>query len=190
MLAGMRRALIVGLVAAGLLAGPAVASAEEWGNITPGVSTIEQVRSHFGAPSKETRAKVEGYDTITWVFEEARAPGQACEQEQRIDQAVAVVRDEDQRPAQRHPLAARQLDAAEEDRREQPREAHRALAARSAHGAAPDSRTPTSRSRPRVTGGAPGACHRPEEGMWSSSSRSRMPVRWTRSNRPPLRGSP
>jgi hypothetical protein len=75
MLAGMRRALSVGLVAAGLLAGPAVASAEEWGNITPGVSTIEQVRSHFGAPSKETRAKVEGYDTITWVFEEARAPG-------------------------------------------------------------------------------------------------------------------
>ena len=69
------RALLAGLVALGLLLGPAIASAEEWGNIEPGVTTIEQVRARYGGPSKETRAKVEGYDTIQWLFEDARAPG-------------------------------------------------------------------------------------------------------------------
>jgi hypothetical protein len=69
------RALLAGLVALGLLLGPAIASAEEWGNIEPGVTTIDQVRARYGGPSKETRAKVEGYDTIQWLFEDARAPG-------------------------------------------------------------------------------------------------------------------
>ena len=69
------RARLVGLVVAALLAAPAGAPAEEWGGIEPGVSTIEQVRARYGAPSKETRAKVEGYDTIQWVFEGASAPG-------------------------------------------------------------------------------------------------------------------
>lgn len=50
------------------------ARAEEWGGIEPGVSTIEQVRARFGAPSKESRAKVDNYDTIQWVYEGARAP--------------------------------------------------------------------------------------------------------------------
>jgi hypothetical protein len=68
-----RRGLLVALVVAGLLAGPA--AAEEWGGIEPGVTTIEQVRARYGAPSKETRAKVEGHDTIQWTFEGARAPG-------------------------------------------------------------------------------------------------------------------
>jgi hypothetical protein len=54
---------------------PALASALEWGGIEPGVTTIEQVRARYGAPSKESRAKVEGYDTIQWVYEDARAPG-------------------------------------------------------------------------------------------------------------------
>ena len=69
------RSLVAGLAIAGLLAGPAGAPAEEWGGIEPGTTTIEQVRARYGAPSKETRAKVEGHDTIQWVFEAARAPG-------------------------------------------------------------------------------------------------------------------
>ncbi|MGH7386021.1 MAG: hypothetical protein ACREKG_12670 [Candidatus Rokuibacteriota bacterium] len=69
------RALIAGLALAGVLGGAVAAPAEEWGNIQPGVTTIEQVRAHFGAPSKETRAKLEGRDTIQWVYEGARAPG-------------------------------------------------------------------------------------------------------------------
>jgi len=68
-----RRALLAGLAVAGLLVGPA--AAEEWGGIDPGVTTIEEVRARYGAPSKETRAKVEGHDTIQWIFEGARAPG-------------------------------------------------------------------------------------------------------------------
>ncbi|MEX2222856.1 MAG: hypothetical protein WEG40_13750 [Candidatus Rokuibacteriota bacterium] len=72
---GRARALLAGLAVAGLLVGPAGAGAEEWGGIDPGVTTIEQVRARYGAPSKETRAKVEGYDTMQWIFEDARAPG-------------------------------------------------------------------------------------------------------------------
>ena len=72
---GRARALLAGLAIAGLLVGPAGAGAEEWGGIEPGVTTIEQVRARYGAPSKETRVKVEGYDTIQWIFEDARAPG-------------------------------------------------------------------------------------------------------------------
>lgn len=51
------------------------ASALDWGGIEPGVTTIEQVRARYGAPSKESRAKVESYDTIQWVYEGTRAPG-------------------------------------------------------------------------------------------------------------------
>jgi hypothetical protein len=69
------RARLAGLVVAALLAGPAGVPAEEWGGIEPGITTVEQVRARHGAPSKETRAKVEGYDTMQWVFEGARAPG-------------------------------------------------------------------------------------------------------------------
>ena len=72
---GRARALLAGLAVAGLLVGPAGTGAEEWGGIEPGVTTIEQVRARYGAPSKETRAKVEGHDTIQWVFEDARSPG-------------------------------------------------------------------------------------------------------------------
>jgi hypothetical protein len=50
------------------------AAGAEWGGIEPGVTTLEQVRERYGAPSKETRAKVEGYDTVQWLFEGSRAP--------------------------------------------------------------------------------------------------------------------
>lgn len=72
---GARRGIIAGLVLAGLLLAPALAPAEEWGGIEPGVTTIEAVRARYGAPTKETRAKADGYDTIQWIYEGAQAPG-------------------------------------------------------------------------------------------------------------------
>ncbi len=67
----MARAL---LLLALLFALPWSASAAEWGNIEPGVTTIEQVRARYGEPSKETTAKVESYDTRQWIYEASRAP--------------------------------------------------------------------------------------------------------------------
>ena len=72
---GRVRALLAGVAVAGLLVGPAGLPAEEWGGIEPGRTTVDQVRARYGAPSKETRAKEQGYDTMQWVFDEARAPG-------------------------------------------------------------------------------------------------------------------
>jgi hypothetical protein len=72
---GRACALAMALWSALALGGPRPAAAEEWGGIEPGVTTIEQVRARYGAPSKETRAKVEGYETVQWVYEESRAPG-------------------------------------------------------------------------------------------------------------------
>lgn len=69
-----RRVTLAGLwllLAAGL---PAAVSAAEWGGITPGTSTLETVRERHGAPSRETRQKVEGYNTIQWVYDGTRAP--------------------------------------------------------------------------------------------------------------------
>ena len=63
------------LVFLALLLGVAgLASAAEFGNIEPGVTTIEQVRELYTRPSKETPAKVEGYDTLQWVYERSQAP--------------------------------------------------------------------------------------------------------------------
>jgi hypothetical protein len=70
------RTIAAGAVMAGLvLSGLCPAIAEEWGGIEPGVTTTDQVRARYGAPSKETRAKAEGYDTMEWIYEDARAPG-------------------------------------------------------------------------------------------------------------------
>ena len=63
----------LGLLAILLLL-PVAAVAAEWATIEPGVSTTEQVRLRFGAPSKETHPKVEGYDTVQWIYEDERAP--------------------------------------------------------------------------------------------------------------------
>lgn len=63
---GLALALVVGV------ASPV--SAAEWGGISPGISTIEIVRDRYGAPSTERRQKVEGYDTVRWVYEGGRAP--------------------------------------------------------------------------------------------------------------------
>src|SRR5262247_3240192 len=57
-----------------MVAAPVAARAASWGGIEPGVTTLEQVRERYGAPSKETKQKVEGYDTTTWIYEGAKAP--------------------------------------------------------------------------------------------------------------------
>jgi len=57
-----------------LLILPHEAAASEWGGIEPGVTTREQVNDRYGPPSKENRPKVEGYDTVQWVYENARVP--------------------------------------------------------------------------------------------------------------------
>ena len=67
--------LAIGALLAVALGAPAIGSAEEWGGIEPGVTTTEQVRARYGAPTRETHAKVDGYDTVEWVYEESRAPG-------------------------------------------------------------------------------------------------------------------
>jgi len=74
-MAGRGRALLVALAMAGLLLGRGSAAAEEWGAIEPGVTTTDQVRARYGAPSKETRGKADNYDTLQWVYEDALAPG-------------------------------------------------------------------------------------------------------------------
>jgi hypothetical protein len=63
---------IMTLVLLVVLVSPAAAS--EWREIKPGASTTTDVRARFGAPSRETAQKVEGYDTMQWVYEGPRAP--------------------------------------------------------------------------------------------------------------------
>ena len=53
---------------------PARALAAEWGGITPGESDVESVRERHGAPSRELREKVEGRDTLRWIYEGEKAP--------------------------------------------------------------------------------------------------------------------
>ncbi len=73
-MAGRGRALLVALAMAGLLLGRGFAAAEEWGAIEPGATTVDEVRARYGAPSKETRGRADNYDTLQWVYEDARAP--------------------------------------------------------------------------------------------------------------------
>jgi hypothetical protein len=59
------------LAAAGL---PAAARAAEWGLINPGETTMPAVRARYGAPTKSTPQKLEGYDVQQWLYEGAQAP--------------------------------------------------------------------------------------------------------------------
>lgn len=52
----------------------AAAGAADWGQIRPAVSTQAEVRARYGAPSSETPQKVEGYDTLQWTYDGAKAP--------------------------------------------------------------------------------------------------------------------
>ena len=65
--------LLLGLVAALTLGGGA-ASAEQWGGIEPGESTMAVVKSLRGTPTRTAKQKVDGYDTEEWVYEDAKAP--------------------------------------------------------------------------------------------------------------------
>jgi hypothetical protein len=71
----MRAIRLLAAVLGFALALPAGAGAASWGGIEPGDTTFEQVRERFGAPSKETKQKVETYDTTTWTYEGPKAPG-------------------------------------------------------------------------------------------------------------------
>jgi hypothetical protein len=51
-----------------------VASAAEWDNVRPGISTQDNVRTQFGAPTKQSSQKVEGYDSVHWLYEGDQAP--------------------------------------------------------------------------------------------------------------------
>ena len=53
---------------------PGAAEAAGWAGIEPGVSTIENVRARYGAPTRQTSAKVEGYDTTQWIYEGRQVP--------------------------------------------------------------------------------------------------------------------
>lgn len=66
-------ALLPALVLAFLVAAP-MATAAEWGGIDPGVTTLAAVRQLWGPPSRETRKKIEAYDTLEWAYETDKAP--------------------------------------------------------------------------------------------------------------------
>jgi hypothetical protein len=67
----MMRALLVLILVAGTAPG---ALAAQWGNIEPGVTTMEEVRDLYGRPTRETRALVDGYDARKWIYERSQAP--------------------------------------------------------------------------------------------------------------------
>jgi hypothetical protein len=67
----MRRVAAVVLTVLALCA-PAMAA--EWGTIVPGVSTMDTVRAQYGGPTRTQTQKVDGYDTTTWIYEDAQAP--------------------------------------------------------------------------------------------------------------------
>jgi hypothetical protein len=71
-----RRAAValMGCLLAGILTLARPATAAEWNGIEPGITNAETVRARFGPPSKETKQKVEGYDTFEWLYEGDRAP--------------------------------------------------------------------------------------------------------------------
>ena len=71
---GMRAIRLIAAVLGLALGLPVAACALGWGGIDPAETTIEQVRERYGAPSKETKQKVESYDTTTWIYEAGNAP--------------------------------------------------------------------------------------------------------------------
>lgn len=69
--AGIRR---VATILAVVLAFVGPAAGADWGAIVPGASTMESVRARYGPPTRTQTQKVEGYDTTTWIYEDAQAP--------------------------------------------------------------------------------------------------------------------
>lgn len=69
-----RSALVTALVLAAGVVCVACAHAAEWGAIVPGTSTMQSVTAMYGAPSKTTTIKIDGYDSAEWVYEDGRTP--------------------------------------------------------------------------------------------------------------------
>ena len=55
-----------------LLAAPTAAA--DWGQTKPAVTTQADVRARYGAPTRETAQKIEGYDSLQWAYEGSQAP--------------------------------------------------------------------------------------------------------------------
>ena len=66
----MRLAAMLALLV--VLASPAAAA--EWREIKPAETMMTEIRARFGAPTTATPQKIEGYDTMQWVYEGPRAP--------------------------------------------------------------------------------------------------------------------
>jgi hypothetical protein len=66
---------MLALAALALTFAASPAHAAEWGTIIAGVSTMDAVRAQYGGPSKADTQKVDNYDTSSWVYEGAQAPG-------------------------------------------------------------------------------------------------------------------
>ena len=62
------------VLAVALLAPVPNARGEQWGAMVPGESTMAAIRALRGQPTRTTTEKVEGYDTVRWVYEAAQAP--------------------------------------------------------------------------------------------------------------------
>jgi hypothetical protein len=62
------------LTAVVLLLGAGPARAADWGGITPGETTLDAVRGHYGEPSKAEKKKIESQDVTIWTYEGSRAP--------------------------------------------------------------------------------------------------------------------
>ena len=67
-----RIALATAALVVALCAGSVFAA--EWGLVNPGTTTQEVVRERYGAPTKVTSAKIEGYDEAKWLYEGDQAP--------------------------------------------------------------------------------------------------------------------
>lgn len=66
--AGRSSVIVLGLLLV------AVVEAAEWGTIQPGKSTMDTVRARYGAATRTTTEKTDGYDTAQWVYEGTQAP--------------------------------------------------------------------------------------------------------------------
>jgi hypothetical protein len=66
-------AMVLVALAVSLAAAPSVRAAE-WSTIVPGTSTMESVRARFGAATKTSVQKQDGYDVAEWLYEGQSAP--------------------------------------------------------------------------------------------------------------------
>lgn len=67
----LARAVLLATAVA-LLAAPAFAA--DWGAIVPGETTQDAVRVRYGAPTRTLAQRVDGYQTVQWIYEGAQAP--------------------------------------------------------------------------------------------------------------------